>query len=207
MVNNTQKPFRQMIPYVAAFLDVVHKNGISNVTQRFFFTGSTEAHRSQDNKSIAQWCDHISSMISSDSLKSNLTHPKIVKLYSHNRVYWSIRRIVVIIIANSHEEVEKAHQFCIPWKRHGFNLASQVAADGVIIEECDIPPGIIPKVPFPVFCMKHNRLPVPVSRHFRSNYSKNLKAYSPTAHQYSLFPKQPWSCYTDFLNLVLQWLC
>ncbi|VIO86853.1 Uncharacterized protein BM_BM2050 [Brugia malayi] len=70
-------------------------------------------------------------------------------------------------------------------------LAERLAADGVIIEECDIPPVIIPKVPFPVFCMKHNRLPVPVSRHFRSDYPKNLKAYSPTEHQYSMFPKQP----------------
>ncbi|VDN92287.1 unnamed protein product [Brugia pahangi] len=70
-------------------------------------------------------------------------------------------------------------------------LAERLAADGVIIEECDIPPVIIPKVPFPVFCMKQNRLPVPVSRHFRSDYPKNLKAYSPTEHQYSMFPKQP----------------
>ncbi|EJD76059.1 CBR-PCT-1 protein [Loa loa] len=67
-------------------------------------------------------------------------------------------------------------------------LAERLAADGVIIEECDIPS---PKVPFPVFYMKHNRLPVPVSRHFRPDYPKNRKAYSPTQHQYSLFPRKP----------------
>lgn len=70
-------------------------------------------------------------------------------------------------------------------------LAERLAADGVIIEECDIPSGIIPKVPFPVFYMKHNRLPVPVSRSFRPDCPRNLKVYSPTQHQYSLFPRQP----------------
>uniref|UniRef100_A0A8R1XXJ1 Uncharacterized protein n=1 Tax=Onchocerca volvulus TaxID=6282 RepID=A0A8R1XXJ1_ONCVO len=69
-------------------------------------------------------------------------------------------------------------------------LAERLAADGVIIEECDIPPGIIPKVPLSAFYLKHNHLPVPVSRHFRTDYSTNLKEYSPTQHQYSLFPRQ-----------------
>ncbi|CAG9531254.1 unnamed protein product [Cercopithifilaria johnstoni] len=70
-------------------------------------------------------------------------------------------------------------------------LAERLAADGVIIEECDVPPAIIPKVPLPVFYMKHNRLPVPMSRHFCPDYPKNLKAYSPTQHQCSLFSRQP----------------
>ncbi|VDO33607.1 unnamed protein product [Onchocerca flexuosa] len=69
-------------------------------------------------------------------------------------------------------------------------LAERLAADGVIIEECDIPPGIIPKVPFSAFYLKQNHLPVPVSRHFRTDYSTNLKEYSPTHHHYSLFSRQ-----------------
>lgn len=73
-------------------------------------------------------------------------------------------------------------------------LAERLAADGVIIEECDIPSAVIPKVPFPVFYMKHNRLPVPVLRHFRPDYSKNLKTCSPNQRQYSLFPRQPRKC-------------
>ncbi|VBB32908.1 unnamed protein product [Acanthocheilonema viteae] len=82
-------------------------------------------------------------------------------------------------------------------------LAERLAADGVIIEECDIQSSIIPKVPFSVFYMKHNRLPVPVSRHFRPDYSKNLKAYSPAQHQYSLFPRQ--SCNRGIATLLKGW--
>lgn len=82
-------------------------------------------------------------------------------------------------------------------------LAERLAADGVIIEECDIPPGIIPKVPLSAFYLKHNHLPVPVSRHFRTDYSTNLKEYSPTQHQYSLFPRQ--SCkYGSKCNLIFK---
>nr|CDP94675.1 Bm411 [Brugia malayi] len=53
-----------MISYVAAFLDVFEENIKCDITTgRFFFTGSIEAHRLQDNKSIAQWWEHISTMI------------------------------------------------------------------------------------------------------------------------------------------------
>lgn len=69
-------------------------------------------------------------------------------------------------------------------------LEERLAADGAIIEECDIPKGIISKVPFPAFYMKHNRLPVPLLRHFRSDYLKDLKVYSPTQHRCSPFHRQ-----------------
>ncbi|MCP9265937.1 BMA-PCT-1, isoform i [Dirofilaria immitis] len=84
-------------------------------------------------------------------------------------------------------------------------LAERLAADGVIIEECDIPSGIIPKVPFSAFYMKHNHLPVSVSRYFRTDYSANLKTYSTSQYQYSLFPRQPFPD-TESMHAVAKYL-
>ncbi|VDN02750.1 unnamed protein product [Thelazia callipaeda] len=88
--------------------------------------------------------------------------------------------------------IKKSHQKFRNWTLSDSmsELAERLAADGVIIEECDIPPGFMPKAGFPILCMNSKRLPASISRQFHSDYSRNLKAYSPTQHQYSSFPRQ-----------------
>ncbi|VDN17539.1 unnamed protein product [Gongylonema pulchrum] len=72
-------------------------------------------------------------------------------------------------------------------------LAERLAADGVIVEECDISSsGSLPSAPFPVLCVKHPHLAAPaVSRQFRNDYLKCLKAYASNQHWYPRFSGQP----------------
>lgn len=64
-------------------------------------------------------------------------------------------------------------------------VAERLAADGVIIEDCDIPSG-----PFSVLCMKHPHVPLPVSRQLRNDYLRSLKTYSTSQQWYPRFSGQ-----------------